>query len=104
MKIFAVLTVALALAGCTTTGKQLASVSIETMCGNYLGPSMAFDALAATGKIKQSTIDKKRNAVVALEAVCANPPTDTKTAIATASRVFSALLLATAEARKAAGT
>lgn len=107
MKTITIGIAALALAGCTTAqvdqGKAIARASIDTVCSTYLAPHAAFQALAATGRLKPDLVEKERLAVVALEQICADPPKDAKTAIASASRVFSALLNAAAEARKQTG-
>ncbi len=91
------------LVGCTTAeieqGKDLARKSIDVVCTSYPAPHFAFMALAASGRLRADLIEKERLAVVALEAICA-----TKTAIAAASRVFTALLNAAAEARRQAAT
>jgi hypothetical protein len=103
----AILIAALALAGCTTAqidqGKAIARASIDVVCTAYPPADFAFQQYAATGRVPVKTINAERSAVAALAAICADPPTDAKTAIASASRVFTALLNAAAEAKRAAG-
>lgn len=98
---------ALVLAGCTTAqidqGKAIARASIDTVCTAYPAADFAFQRYTATGKVSAAVINSERQAVVALAAICADPPTDTKTAIASASRVFTALLAAADTARKQSG-
>jgi hypothetical protein len=107
MKLAILAVAGLALAGCTTAqidqGKALARTSIDIVCTAYPPADFAFQQYAATGRVPVKTINAERAAVAALAAICADPPRDTATAIASASRVFTALLNASAEARRAAG-
>lgn len=102
----AILAVALSLGGCTTAqieqGKSIAKQSIDVICASYPVAHAAFQFSLTSGRVPQKVIDREQQAVVALAAICEDPPTDTKTAIASASRVFTALLNAAAEAKKAA--
>lgn len=102
-----ILLAALALAGCTTAqidqGKAIARTSIDVVCTSYPAADYAFQRYAATGKVSASVIGSERQAVAALAAICADPPSDTRTAIASASRVLTALLNASETARKQAG-
>lgn len=105
--ILIVAALALSLAGCTTAqidqGKAIARASIDAVCTSYPAADIAFEQVAATGRVSADVINKKRSASAALAAICADPPKDTKTAIASASRVLTALLQAAAEARRQAG-
>ena len=102
-----VILAALSLAACTTaqidTGKRIAAASIETVCNSFPAADFAFQQYVATGRVSQEVVAREKAAVAALYAICADPPKDTKTAIASASRVLTALLSAAAEARKQAG-
>ena len=100
-------TVSAALAGCTTAeldtnvkrAEAFARASIATICANLPTAQASFEALVATGKLKSSLVTRGRQSIVALNAVCVAPPSDTATAIAAASRVLAAVIQATAEAR-----
>ena len=106
-RLFIICTVALSLAGCTTAqidqGKAIARASIDVVCSSYPAADFAFQQVAATGRVSAKVVNSERSAVAALAAICADPPSDTKTAIASAGRVFTALLNAAADARKQAG-
>lgn len=107
MKRAIILALFLPLAACTTAqidaGKAIARRSIDAVCTSYPAADVAFEQVAATGRVSPDVINRKRSAVAALTAICADPPKDTKTAISSASRVLSALLSAAAEARRQAG-
>lgn len=95
----------MALSGCTTAQidqtKDLARQSIAVICGAYPISHAAFQAFAANRQLSATLIAREQQAVRALEAICASPPTDTATAIASASRVFAVLLASADQARKA---
>lgn len=107
MRKIIILCAALTLGACTTAqieqGKEIARASIDVICTAYPPAHFAFLQLAATGRIDPRTVENERLAVVSLEALCTDPPKDAKTAIATASRVFTALLTAAADARRQLG-
>jgi hypothetical protein len=96
-----------ALAGCTTAeldanmkrAQAVARASIDAICANLPVAQASFEALVATGKLKPALVTRGRQSITALNAVCVAPPSDTATAIATASRVLAAVIQATAEAR-----
>ena len=107
MKRLIVCLAALSLTACTTAqidqGKALARKSIDVVCASYPAADAAFQQVVATGRVNFDVVVREQAAVGALAAICTDPPKDTKTAIASASRVFSALLSAAAEARRQAG-
>jgi len=103
-KTASILILALVLPACTTAqideATSIARTSIDVICAGYPTADFAFQQLAATGRLKPSTVAAEQAAVGSLAALCADPPKDTKTAIAAASRVYAALLTAAEDARK----
>jgi hypothetical protein len=107
MKRIAILfALALSLGACTTAqidqGKAIARASIDVVCSSYPVADFGFQQYVATGRVSPNTVNAERAAVAALAAICADPPSDTKTAIASAGRVLTALLTAAEQARKQA--
>lgn len=96
---------ALSLEGCTTAqieqGKSLARASINVICASYPALDWEFQNIARSRNLSPTIVADEQLAVGALAAICEDPPIDTKTAIASASRVFAKLLAAADAARKA---
>lgn len=73
--------VSLALAGCTTTIDSTIQKSLPRICADAETAHIAFTAVAAAGKLKQSVVDKEAAAYAALQPLCANPSQQTAASV-----------------------
>lgn len=93
--------VSLALAGCTTTIDSAIQKSLPRICADAETAHIAFVAVAATGKVKQSVIDKEAFAYASLQPLCANPSQQTAaTVLIQALTLYTAMSTALKEAQK----
>lgn len=92
----------LALAGCVTTDIDRAvQKSLPAICKNAETAHVAFVAVAATGRVKASTVQKESQAYAALQPLCANPSEQTAaTVLIQALTLYTTMSTALKEAQK----
>ena len=98
----AVVAGSLALTGCVTTDIDSAvQKSLPAICKNADTAHIAFTAVAATGRVKVSTVQKEANAYAALQPLCANPSQQTAaTVLIQALTLYTTMSTALKEAQK----
>lgn len=94
-------------AGCTTAqieqANNIARQAVSGFCTAYPALDIAFQSYAATGRVSVTNVARERQAVNAAAALCADPPRDSATAMAAASRILGSLVSIKAEAQRQAG-
>lgn len=100
------LATSLALASCTTTGTSKLDEAIQQglpkTCSALEFGHIAFDAIAATGKIKASTVAKVDAAYAGVQVICADPAHTTAIdALVKAAQAYVIISQALQEARAA---
>lgn len=92
----------LALTGCVTTDIDNAvQKSLPAICKNAETAHIAFTAVAATGRVKASTVEKEAAAYAALQPLCANPSQQTAaTVLIQALTLYTTMSSALKEAQK----
>ncbi|KAA0970791.1 cell wall anchor protein [Aureimonas fodinaquatilis] len=91
---------ALALTGCANMDGLIQSKQDELaqICRTEPIIHAAFVAIAADGSISKRIVQAELEAHTTIAAICANPPTDTATALATAAEAYARVLSARAKA------
>jgi hypothetical protein len=93
--------------GCTTAQvegtKAFVRASIANFCNYYPGAHLAFEAIAASGRLSANVIAREQQAVRAAAALCADPPTDTATAFGAVTRILAVLMTVESQAKREAG-